>query len=99
MMIGPDPIKSIDSMSVRFGMQSSKNSTGSRHGTYGRMVRRRLRRGIRPSIGRVIQRQDLRQPSFNLIDTSHIGRMGGEKLWYCLLGPETQFIDHLARAA
>src|SRR5574341_56706 len=99
MTIGPEPIKSIDAMSVRFGMQSSKSSTGPRHDrTNRRLIGCWLGRSAWAPAGCLIHRQDFRQPCFNLIDTSHIGGMGREKLWDGLLGSETEFIDHLARA-
>src|SRR5215475_7094365 len=100
MMIGPDPIRSIDAMSVRLGMQSSMSSTGPWHDrTNRRLVGRWTSWSVWPAVGWVIQRQDLWQPSFDLIDTGHIGRMGREKLRDGLLGSETELIEHLSRTS
>src|SRR5215470_4566573 len=98
MTIGPEPIRSIEAISVRLGMQSSMSSTGPWHDwTNRRLVGRWTTWSVWPAGRWVIQRQDFGHPSFDLIDTGHIGGMGREKLRDGLLGSETELIKHLSR--
>src|SRR6266545_3439875 len=95
MTIGPEPIRSMERMSVRFGISSYGALAGLRHGTDERPIGNR--HWLHPASRAVVVLQGIRKPGFDLIDAGHVRRMGGQKFRNRLLRTKTHLADHLFR--